>query len=350
MTLGPGVLFFHKLKCFDVLKQPIISAQEYIEDKIENTNSMTINAFQIVKIPFVQDFFFELSLPTLYLIFFGLFYLRIGNFPEPTTNILVLCFVLLFVSCIKLIKQEKVPNKFISPLFSLAFGCITPLIVFSGKIPFFNGITDKNFTILTLCCLIFSFMFSISPTTNGLNYYEYTHPKLDLLHFSGFRSVLMTLYSTLSTALLLIWHYFDLIFVLITFFAICILDARSCVKIIISGCIIYAILTIFATKRMIQYKVVTLLLPIFQVSKTRENTPKLKVLLRPLGASVFGMMSLPVAQLMLCIALAQSEFLHSSENGTFEVPFFTALLINGEILQATQILVSFASTIGFIHP
>ena len=348
MTLGPGVLFFHKLKSFEILKQPIISAQEYIEDKIDESRSMTINAFQIVKIPFVQDFFFELSLPTLYLVFFVLFYLKIAKFPEPSPKLLSLCFMLLSISCLKLMNQEKKRNYLISIFSSLIFGSIMPLIIYSGKIQYFQVINDDSFKFFTFYCLYASFMFSISPMTNGVNYYKYRHPKLDLLHFTGFRSILLTIYSTLSTVLISIWHYFDVIFVIITIIAINLFEMRICVKLIIAGCIIYAILAVFATKRILQFSVMSLLLPFFRVSKKNEEMPKLKILLRPLGASVFGMMCLPVAQLLLCIALAQSEFFHENTNA-WEVPFYTALLINGEIIQATQILVALCATFKIIN-
>ena len=141
-------------------------------------------------------------------------------------------------------KQEKKPNYLISIFSSLVFGSIMPLIIYTGKIEYFQVISGTSFKFLTFCCLYTSFMFSISPLTNGLNYYKYRHPQLDLLHFTGFRSILLTIYSNISTILMSIWHFFDLIFVIISIVAINLLDMRTCVELIIAGCIIQCFILI----------------------------------------------------------------------------------------------------------
>ncbi|EAY00757.1 hypothetical protein TVAG_096680 [Trichomonas vaginalis G3] len=127
---------------------------------------------------------------------------------------------------------------------------------------------------------------------------------------------------------------------LIAFFIIALAkDFHTAVNFIIISTTVFCLLNFVVTKKMIQFQLITLLLPFFRVSKTKE-APKLKALIRSLGPHTFGMCVLPIAQILLLMYIVQCYITKK------DATFFLAILLNGICIQASQTLISLKLTIG----
>lgn len=342
MTLGPGVLFFHKLKSFSVLKTPIFNAEDLHDTSKTSDDSsqklFTLNAFQLVKIPLVQDFFFLLGLPGLYFFLYLIYHIYGYDFIEPDTSLFYLTMVLLAIPCIKLLNIERKYFSFY-PILYILMSLSFPGFLYLTNFYDFGKMSKQDYIEFGVLSFFETFLFSPAGIISGRNYYNYIHPSLDLVNYSGFRSILLSLYSRFTMTVIYVWQYMNLI-TLISFFVIAWLkDFNSAVLFILVSTGVFCLLNFIVTKKMLQFQLITILLPFFRVSKNKE-TPKLKKLIRSLGPLTFGMSVLPIAQTLLLMYIINCYISHK------DATFFIAILLNGICIQSSQTFIAIQLQIG----
>lgn len=333
MTLGPAALFFHKLNFFNFFRTKVFNTNQICDSDVDE-KCLTINAYQLIKIPFVQEFFLEMSLIFVYSIFYGSFYIGFKRYPDPDFSLIMLSIISLYIPCMKLINQVSGLYKSWSIL--AGFFCLI--------IPFINIIFDINGTksldlkskiLLILCCYLQGFFLSVSPITNGMNLYRYNNQLPETINFKGFHSILLNIYSNFS---MLVINSSSILNISIPIIYYILYYRRRDLSdmFLFIGVLICSVLYLVFTRKMLLMRLVHLLAPVFVSSKDSDQK-ELKDLISPIGKILFASMCNSCSQSLYLFSFIQVKFLQSDKLASHA--FITCLLLNGQLLSSTQFFV-----------
>ena len=332
MTIGPGVLFLHHLKYIKIFESSLFNEFEIFDIKPEKKIYCKINAYQIVNIPYVQDFFFEISLPFLlifYLIYYYFFSIKI---PNIDFFLIGLSIFLLFLSNFKIIR-ENIKNFFNIPtILSFLSLLILPLIYFLNS-NFLNLLNFKKILILEFLSFFQGYSLSISPIFSSKGYFTYSNIDSSIISIDEYQSSLRRIYSNFSSFMFFIWNFIDLILFLSFLILIYLNKFENISLFLIILKFINFILIIFILINLIQVYLINFLLPYFKINKNK-NIPKLNDLLKPLGSIIFSILSLPIIQIIFSLILIQIKLLNLNNN--WQNQFFSILLLNGHFISLTK--------------
>lgn len=284
MTIGPGTLLLHRLKCFEVFQ-----THEFLQTRINQPN-LSLNAYQMVKIPFVSNFLVSFTFPCYALLFLilTLFTKSVTTYPDIGNIVIYLLFIGL--SGIRAIFGSK--NKIM-----IGFNNIILLVGMVLCIMNYSFIeTRKNCLLITLyCCYLV-----ITPVANAQCYFKYSCPYAELLSNQCFHVTLRQLYSPFVNLIIFINHHFDIIVVASYFVLENALEEETFNYVFTGMIILSSIFSFISLPFLIQSQILYLLLP-YYVSKNEKNQ-KLSKLFQPLGAIVYGLSVSPLSQIIIAFS------------------------------------------------
>jgi hypothetical protein len=185
---------------------------------------------------------------------------------------------------------------------------------------------------------------SNAATSQALSYYRYSHPRAAMLDFKGAYPILRQIYATHSHMLMFIWHHLDLLTFLFFSIAFYCAGEKMIDAVLVTGTVISVALTIYATKVVLQLRMIDLLLPCLIHGKTDRK--EVKKYIRPIGSIAFGMTASAASQSMFLIGWAFCTTF-KSEHTEFYLRLLKTLILTGILVNASARIVSWTL---MLHP
>lgn len=314
MNVGPGSLFFHKLHTFEVL-----------DCKVSLASSVSVTAAQLITVPFVRNFFYSMSMPCFALLFYCVTFLR--KIQDPDLALFIIALAPTILTCLRVIFKYRSVYATSSILFGAFSVVVAKLAISSGL---FNFVDTDQTKLLYVGIFVQYMSLSVSVMTGGLNYYKYTHPKAALLSMESCHNSLRTLYSAFSNIVMTIWHHWDIVIVFSFLAAAKFIGGNVATYILLGGCTLSLVFSIFATKCILQLRMMDLLLPCFGTSdKEKYDARKL---VKPIGAIAFGIAASPSVQALFLVGYLYCQTFQSNSSGFYSsvllLVMFTGSVLN----------------------
>ena len=332
MTLSPGTLFFHRLETFEVFEQTKLEIAEDPE--------FAIKAAEMINLPYIRSFFYALSMPC-----FGLLFTLVSFFRQDPSPDLLLFVIAVAPTCFALWKIMVKKR----PLFLIIGAVYAILVIPVSRVLIHMNFFDIDWSSPTLKRLVLALVFaqfvtlSTAMTTCGLDYYRYTNPRVVLLDYKACYETLRNIYSKRANFLVWLWHHCDLIMLSLWGLSWK-FDRNMSIPLLIGGSVLSIILTVPATKYILQLRMIDLMLPCVTHRKARKQD--IRSYVKPIGAIAFGTVASSSSQAMLLIAWLYCTLFPSPYSVTY-IRMAKLLLLCGMFLNATAKVLSLFL---LIHP
>ena len=331
MTLSPGTLFFHKLQTFEVFEHATL---ELTEDP-----QFSVTAAEMLNVPYIRSFFYALSMPCFGLIYFALSFFR--QDPQPDVPLFVIALAPTAIACWKITAKKR------SLFLAIAFLNAVLAVPVCQVLIHFNFF-DMDWAVPGMKQLVYALVLvqfltlSTAVTTCGLDYYRYTNPRASMLDYKACYETLRKIYSTGANIAVCLWHHCDLAVVAL-YIAVWRISSAFSDHVLILGSLVSILMTLPATKFILQLRMIDLMLPCF----TRGNSRKqdIRGYIKPIGAIAFGTVASASSQAMFLIAWLYC--LTFIPHDIFYGKLLRMLLLSGTILNGTAKILSLFL---FVHP
>ncbi|OHS98530.1 hypothetical protein TRFO_08792 [Tritrichomonas foetus] len=329
MTIGPGTLLLHHLKSFHILDEQFIPVGSIVGQQ-EKSNMIKFSPAELIKIPYIRNFFFTLSMPCFALCYFFITFFRKNQEPDPLLFVNSL-FPIIYTS-IKLSHKKK------SIIFAAASIIVT---LFALQIENMESIDNRYIILIYIFVFIQFFSFSNSICITTKSYYEYSHPPIAIFDYEQCYSILQTLYSGFWHFLITVWHHIDAVVIIayvVTKIDVLEISEKNSSLLLICCSMFTCILSLPCAKCLLQLKIIVMMIPTFTKNKNGDKED-LHKLVNPIGKISFSLTALPSHLFILNIGwIYCNTFI--SENTQAFASILQILIFTGTVLSCTARLFS----------
>lgn len=262
-------------------------------------------------------------MPCFALLFYCVTFMR--KIQDPELLLFVIAVAPTILTCLKIITKRRGRYVISAPIFAIVSLIIAKGVISSG---FLDVVTDR-IKLIYISVFVQYFALSVSVLTSGESYHKYTHPQAALLGIEGCHDSLRGLYSALSNIAMTIWHHWDIIVVLGTLLSAKFATLYIAKCALIGGCVLSIVFTLFATKLILQLRMMDLLLPC--LSATDKEKYEARKLVKPIGAIAFGMIAAPSVQALFLVGYLYCQTFQS-EFSAFYSDLLLILMFTGALL------------------